>query len=93
MAPNEIVFSHADADHSKEALYTIDPDGTNKTQITFEQLLLFPALDNCYWRRERDSNPGLTVLHLIRDNTKARKRLEELIFQFHQKTPPDIHLP
>lgn len=32
---NEIVFSHANADYSKEVLYTISPDGKNKKQITF----------------------------------------------------------
>ena len=32
---NEIVFSHANADYTKEVLYTILPDGSNKKQITF----------------------------------------------------------
>jgi TolB protein len=32
---NEIVFSHANADYSREVLYTINPDGSNKRQITF----------------------------------------------------------
>lgn len=32
---NEIVFSHANADYSKEVLYTISPDGTSKTQVSF----------------------------------------------------------
>jgi Tol biopolymer transport system component len=32
---NEIAFSHADATYKKEVLYTINPDGSNKKQITF----------------------------------------------------------
>lgn len=32
---DEIVFSHANADYSKEVLYVISPDGSNKRQITF----------------------------------------------------------
>jgi Tol biopolymer transport system component len=32
---NEIIFSHANGDYSKEVLYTILPDGTNRKQITF----------------------------------------------------------
>lgn len=32
---DEIVFSHANADYTKEVLYIIDPDGKNKRQITF----------------------------------------------------------
>jgi Tol biopolymer transport system component len=32
---DEIVFSHANSDYTKEVLYIIDPDGKNKRQITF----------------------------------------------------------
>ena len=32
---DEIVFSHANHDYSKEVLYIISPDGQNKRQITF----------------------------------------------------------
>lgn len=32
---DEIVFSHANADYSREVLYTIRPDGSNRKQITF----------------------------------------------------------
>ncbi len=32
---DEIVFSHANHDYSKEVLYIISPDGLNKRQITF----------------------------------------------------------
>ena len=32
---NEIVFSHANVNFSKEVLYTVNPDGSNKNQITF----------------------------------------------------------
>lgn len=32
---NRIIFSGPDADITKEVLYVIDPDGSNKTQITF----------------------------------------------------------
>lgn len=32
---NEIVFSHANAEYSKEVLYIINPDGSDKRQITF----------------------------------------------------------
>jgi len=31
----KIVFSHSNADYSKEVLYTINPDGSDKKQITF----------------------------------------------------------
>ncbi len=31
---NEIVYSHANADYSKEVLYIISPDGKNKRQVT-----------------------------------------------------------
>jgi Tol biopolymer transport system component len=31
---NEIVYSHANADYSKEVLYVISPDGKNKRQVT-----------------------------------------------------------
>jgi len=34
-ANNEIVYSHANSDYTKEVLYTISPDGKNKKQITF----------------------------------------------------------
>ena len=32
---DKIVFSHANSTYTKEVLYTISPDGTNKKQITF----------------------------------------------------------
>lgn len=32
---NQIVYSHANADYSKEVLYTMNPDGSEKRQITF----------------------------------------------------------
>ena len=32
---NEILFSHANADYTKEVLYIVSPDGTNRLQITF----------------------------------------------------------
>jgi hypothetical protein len=31
---DEIVFSHANSDYTKEVLYTIKPDGSARTQIT-----------------------------------------------------------
>ncbi len=34
-ANNKIVFSHANTNYTKELLYSIDPDGNNKRQITF----------------------------------------------------------
>lgn len=32
---NEIVYSHANADYTKEVLYIVDPNGKNKRQITY----------------------------------------------------------
>jgi hypothetical protein len=32
---DQIVYSHANSDYTKEVLYIISPDGTNRRQITF----------------------------------------------------------